>query len=351
MNSPLDLTAIKQIPILDVAKRLGIQVNGTKAMCFMGHDKASPSLSFHKSHNTWRCFGACGKHGDGITLVMEKEGVDFNSALDWFARNYSIDIPGRHGGGSRRWVRRKIPAVPSAQTATPEKENEFSPDPEIYSWFIDSCAPVSSSTGIEYLKSHAITPETAIRFRLRELSDPDQALRKLVETWGEQRVYRSGIAWGKDGHPERLVWSSYALLFPFYEQGLVTYIQARMFAGNKKFLNLRGVAKPLFNSDRLKELRAGKSVHICEGVPDAIALEGHGLNAVGVLGATSFRADWVEELLKFKVILLGDGDLAGEKFTNDISSFFLERGKVVHRMSLPEGQDVADVLAQGGAAK
>ena len=47
MNAKSDLSPIKQIPIIEVAKRLGIQVRGTKAMCFSGHDKASPSLSSH----------------------------------------------------------------------------------------------------------------------------------------------------------------------------------------------------------------------------------------------------------------------------------------------------------------
>jgi hypothetical protein len=36
------LSPLKRIPIIDVAKRLGIPVSGPKAMCFMGHDKASP---------------------------------------------------------------------------------------------------------------------------------------------------------------------------------------------------------------------------------------------------------------------------------------------------------------------
>jgi hypothetical protein len=116
-----------------------------------------------------------------------------------------------------------------------------------------------------------------------------------------------------------------ALLFPFHEQGAVTYIQARMFEGEKKFLNPRGVAKPLFNTDRLRGLRAGKLVHLCEGVPDAIALGAQGVVAVGVLGATSFRADWVDRFLRFRVVLLGDGDAAGAKFAKDIPNFFMER--------------------------
>lgn len=342
----MDLAPIKQIPIIEIAERLGIQVRGAKAMCFMGHDKASPSLSFLKSRNTWRCFGACGKHGDGITLVMESKGVDFGSALEWFSQNFGVTIalhPRRRPGRARP---HKSSTVTRTRAAKPHEAGEFSADPELYAWLIGKCAIVSSPLGIEYLSLHGISQESAERFNLRELRKPPLALRKLVEKWGEQRVYKSGIAWGKDGHPERLVWGSYALLFPFYENGLVTYIQARMFAGDKKFLNPRGVEKPLFNTDRLCSLPAGYRVHLCEGVPDAIALETRGLVAVGVLGATSFRAAWVDRFLKFKVVVLGDGDAAGDKFAKDISNSFMERGKAVRCMPLPKGKDVADVLAQ-----
>ena len=350
MNRKLDLSPLKQIPIIEVAKRLGIQVRGTKAMCFMGHDKASPSLSFLKSRNAWRCFGACGKHGDGIALVREKEGLDFKGALEWFARNFAVDVTRQHCGQSRRNCTLTPKKAVVVQTATPEQQ-EFSADPELYEWLIGKCASVSSPTGVNYLDTHGISQEGATRFNIRELRDPARAFRKLFEKWGGPRVYRSGVAWGTDGQPERLVWSSHALLFPFSEQGVVNYIQARMFEGAPKFLNPRGVAKAMFNVDRLQKLKPGQLVHLCEGVPDAIALESHGLAAVGILGATSFRADWVDRFLKFKVVVLGDGDAAGAKFAKDISTFFMERGKAVECKPLPKGKDVADVLAQARRAK
>ena len=350
MTTKSDLLPLKQISIIEVAKRLGIQVRGTKAMCFMGHDKASPSLSFLKSRNTWRCFGACGKHGDGITLVMEKDGLDFKSALEWFARNFGVDVTRQKHGPSRRIrpLRPKIAVV--VQTATPEKQ-EFFADPELYEWLISKCASVSSPAGVNYLDQHGISQADATRFNIRELRDPARAFQKLVEKWGGPRVYRSGVAWGTDEHPDRLIWSSHALLFPFYEQGVVIYIQARMFEGKPKFLNPRGVAKPMFNVDRLQKLKPGQLVHLCEGVPDSIAVESHGLAAVGILGATSFRADWVDRFLKFKVVVLGDGDAAGAKFAKDISAFFMERGKAVQCNPLPKGKDVADVLAQDRRSK
>ena len=182
MNAKSDLSPIKQIPIIEVATRLGIQVRGTKAMCFMGHDKASPSLSFLKSRNTWRCFGACGKHGDGVTLVMEKEGLDFKSALEWFERNFAVDVTQQFCGQRKRThsLRPKKTAV----LVAPPQETEFIADPELYESFIAKCASVASPTGVKYLASHGISPETAKRFNIRQLSKPTGALRWLVETWG-----------------------------------------------------------------------------------------------------------------------------------------------------------------------
>src|ERR1035437_8931558 len=162
MNTKSDLSPLKQIPIIEVANRLGIQVRGTKAMCFMGHDKASPSLSFLKSRNTWRCFGACGKHGDGITLVMEKEGLDFKSALEWFARNFAVDVTRQLRGQVRRSrvVRAKKAVV--VQPAIPEQQ-EFTADPELYEWLIGKCASVSSPAGFNYLDTHGISQDSATR--------------------------------------------------------------------------------------------------------------------------------------------------------------------------------------------
>lgn len=338
-----DLSRLKQIPILEVAKRLGIQVRGTKAMCFTGHDKASPSLSFLKSRNTWRCFGACGKHGDTIALVMEKENLDFKSALAWFAQNFGEDVWSADG---------KQPAYqPAASTVAvqsrPQVETEFAADSELYGWLLNECPMVSNAKGLDYLARHGISLEVANRFGVRELPEPKSLLLRLVEKWGEQRVYKSGMLWGNDAKPEQLIWKAPGLLFPFHQSGSVIYMQARMFEGNRKYLNLRGMAKPLFNADRLLSLPAESVVHICEGVPDALAMETHGMPAVGVLGATSFRPEWMHKFSKINVKVMQQGDAAGEKFAASIFDLFRTRGKTVRCKQLPAGRDVADILAAG----
>jgi DNA primase len=345
---PTDMLPIKQIPILDVAGRLGIQFRGKKAMCFGGHDKRTPSLSLMPSRNSWKCYG-CGKSGDALQLVMEVLGCDFRESLDWFAREYTVDV--RQGGSRRQDAARRLGnkgqrIAPKILQVSQRDECEFTADSDVYGWLIDKCGEMAQVHGLEFMRNHGIPLDLANRFGVRELRDPKRAFRRMIERWGAKRVFRSGLAWGEEGKPECLIWTSYAVLFPFYVRSQVKYIQGRLFRGDPKYLNPRGVAKPLYNIQRLDTLSSGAIVHICEGVPDALALEGQGLAAVAVLGASSFRAEWVDLFMKFDVVLMPDGDSGGETFLRTISGLFMARGKAVRTVRLPDGKDVADVVAK-----
>jgi len=346
----IDLSSIKQIPILNVAQRLDIAVRGKKAICFCGHDKRTPSLSFVPNKNFWKCFG-CGKGGDEIGLVTEVLGCDFRTALEWFNREFSVNVRQPRISSYRDAKRlrpKKSRVVPKLSPINQHEQSKFMADPEIYSWLISKCGDVSNTPGLEYLKTHGIPPNVANKFGVRELREPARALRKMVEQWGAERVFRSGLSWGEHGIPERLIWTSYTLLFPFRFSDQVMYIQGRLFKGEPKYLNPRGVPKPLYNVYRLRSLPMGSIVHICEGVPDALALEAQRLPAVAVLGASSFRAEWVDLFMRYDVVLMPDGDRGGDTFLKTIATFFTNRGKAVRSVRLPEGKDVSDVIAEMG---
>ena len=344
-----DLTPIKQIPILEVARRLGLQVRGKKAMCFGGHD-TKPSLCFVPGKNIWKCFG-CERRGDAIALVKDVLGCDFKAALDWFAVEFGVDVRGAHhnkawrGRGST--ARRKRSTQKAEQAVCTEKDDEFCADPEVYGWLIEKCGEVSDSIGLEYLGSHGIPLTVANRFGICELRRPTLALRRLIDEWSALRVLRCGLAWG-DSRPERLIWGSYAVLFPFRENGQIVYIQGRLLRGKTKFIGLRGVPKPLYNAECLASLKPGTTVHLCEGIPDALAIEAQQLHAVAVLGASSFRTEWVDSFLNFDVVVVPDGDSGGETFVRVVSRAFRKRGKAVRAVEMPEGQDAADLLRNVG---
>src|SRR5918995_3173838 len=44
------------------------------------HNEKTPSFTVTPARETWKCFG-CGRGGDLFNFVMEREGVDFTTAL------------------------------------------------------------------------------------------------------------------------------------------------------------------------------------------------------------------------------------------------------------------------------
>lgn len=345
------LDQIRAIPVIDVAVKLNIQRKGRKAFCFDGHDVKTPSLSFEPYRNRWKCFG-CGKHGDNIQLVMEVLSCGFAEALNWFSDEFGISITGRTRGRRKprprpnHTIRKREEHLPLA-TDSPN----LAPDGEVYSWFLRECRLVKAEIGTKYLQDHGISRMMAERFSVRELTDPDRICRALTQKWGVDRVVRSGIAWSvRNGSELKLIWNSYTLVFPFFQREDVIYLQGRLFVGDNKYVSPHGISKPLFHEERLRALPKGSIVHICEGVPDVITMEGRGFPAVGVLGASSFRSEWVDKFGKFEVFLMRDGDTGGNVFARTVSKCFQERGKSVRVIRAPEGLDVADVMAQGMSA-
>jgi DNA primase len=58
------------------------------------HEDRIPSFAVYPATGTFHCYG-CGKHGDVISFLREKEGLNFNQALD------ALDgFSSQHGAGS-----------------------------------------------------------------------------------------------------------------------------------------------------------------------------------------------------------------------------------------------------------
>src|SRR5690606_12375479 len=79
------------------------------------HSEKSPSFSVNAEEGRYHCFG-CGKSGDVITFVREKELLDFPGAVEWLAGKYGITLRYTDRGEteSRRRRARLIEAVESA---------------------------------------------------------------------------------------------------------------------------------------------------------------------------------------------------------------------------------------------
>ena len=86
----------KKISITDVARELGLRVNGSRAHCWRTeshrNNDASPSIGFRKQQNTGRCF-VCDAHTwSSIDLVMLFRDCDRRQAVSWITARFSVPL-------------------------------------------------------------------------------------------------------------------------------------------------------------------------------------------------------------------------------------------------------------------
>ena len=89
-----EVQKLRDLPIEEVAERLGMQVARHKCLCPF-HDDHHASFSFNVRKNYCRCY-VCMDHAIGtIDLVMKYTGKDFLSACRWLADKHNVYIEER----------------------------------------------------------------------------------------------------------------------------------------------------------------------------------------------------------------------------------------------------------------
>ena len=95
-----EIQKLRDLPIEEVAERLGMQVSRHKCLCPF-HDDHHASFSFNVRKNYCRCY-VCMEHAIGtIDLVMKYTKKDFRSACRWLADTGNVYIEERKGGFGR----------------------------------------------------------------------------------------------------------------------------------------------------------------------------------------------------------------------------------------------------------
>lgn len=335
-----DAYQLTKIPILDVAIELGIDVKNNKAMCFNGHDSKTPSLSFTPQKNLWHCFG-CGEGGNNINLVQQHQGLPFLDACSLLSDIFGISSA---DGKTPDFKKRKAKVFVRKQTVR-SNEDENRANLEVYEWLFKTSN--LSPTSLSYLtNTRGFSEKTIEHFNVKCIDKPVQKFQEAVAVWGIEILLNCGLAKQEPGGNAKFIWWKPTIMFPFYnENGAIIYIQGRQHnTEDYRYINLKGVRKEIFHLNLLSKLPKGSSVYICEGITDVITAHEHGLNAVGILGASSFREDMARHFLDHEVGIIPDADSAGRKFATSIEKAFMKYGKVVQIVNLPEGQDLSDFV-------
>ncbi|SHL04580.1 CHC2 zinc finger domain-containing protein [Flavobacterium chilense] len=321
------ISKIKELSILEVAQRLGIEVKGKKALCYTGHDK-NPSLNFDDKKGLFNCFG-CDEGGDQIRLVQSYLKISFKEALRWFYQEFQI-----HNSS----LQKRSFTKPVKVAKLPE-ENLFVPNSEIYEYLLSKLT--LSDKGREYLcKSRNFSDKILEELNIKDIPYPHSVFEDLKENWSIESLLNCGLCKKDPQGNAKFIWWDHVIIFPFLNLNhRIIYIQARRLnfkTSEAKYLNLLGVKPSLYNLTILAHLSDGEKIYLCEGVPDTISAIGLNLKAIGVLGANNFNYEYLDLLSNFQICAIPDMDNGGEIFLKNLRIAFDTIGKTVQLIKIPK---------------
>lgn len=333
MISNLELQKLRDLPIEEVAERLGLQVTRHKSLCPF-HDDHNASLSYKVSKNTCRCFVCMDKSLGTIDLVMRYLNKDFKEACEWLADgSLSMTLPKREGAGSCQMTEKRTTFDPSRYARFFEHPN-LSPeachflfdvrklDPRVIGW----CRITSwrDRNGVNWLQ----IPYFDVDGKLIGLQN-----RNLNPSRPPQR---------DGGGPSR----------PPQRGGDLDSV-----AGWPRFMFPYGSRCSIYNLPILRYLKPGGECWIAEGCSDAWALCSDHKKAIAIASATLLQPKDKELLqevtarLSIRWRMSPDSDEPGRKLASQLKEI-LPNLEIV---PLPEGvKDYSDSrllrLSQGGDA-
>lgn len=319
---------------------------------FPDHKEKTPSFHVSLDKQVYHCFG-CKKGGNVFSFLQQFQGLNFVEALEYLASKANIPLPTNNTGISasqeQKEALRKKEFIEINKAAANYFINNYKSLPSTH--------PVKAYTHKRYLKAESI--ETfQIGYATEEWEGLVQYLRSqnlslvLSEELGLIKKRESGGYY--DLFRERL-------MFTITNQiGEVIGFGGRILGdGLPKYIN--SPESPLFHKGKSlyglqhssRYIRSQDQVIIVEGYMDLIALYQAGFkNVVAPLG-TALTLDQCRILSKMtqNVIVLFDGDSAGQAATEKSLPLLFEAGLYAKGLTLPQNQDPDEYLLENGETK
>ena len=333
-----ELQQLRDLPIEDVASRLGLEISRHKSLCPF-HADHHPSLSFNPRRNTYRCF-VCDAHGGTIDLVMHLLHKDFKEACLYLS-NGPIEPTPAH----------------STHSTHSTHENNHSFNPSRYERFFDH--PYLSPAAKSFLFTQRHLDPRVIRWcRLTSWRDRqgidwlqipyyDQE-GKLVGIQNRNLNYQSQDEGNLSSSPElgdehKVQWTFAAQradggVCPAAEGNLSPFTShLSPSSAQPRFKFPRGSHCTIYNLPILNLLRPGEPLYIAEGCSDCWSLLSSGHKAIAIPSATLLNPKDLDTLLSINSKLstqfhmFPDRDLPGERLFLQLRDLLPN----LHRHDLP----------------
>ena len=324
------------------------------------HDDHRPSFSVitHKGHAFYHCF-ACQASGNAIDFMMKYHKMEFIEALRFLAQRAGIELtprresdPGSANSQTVSALRRANEAAlrffvrcladSSSGAASANALAARSIEPAMIERFQLGATPASGDA----LKAHAERLAANQRAGGDELIEP-AAIRAAFESAGLLRMRGGRLV---DGFRNRV-------MFPIHDElGRCVAFGARAIDPEDQPKYLNSPESPIFHKSRSlygihlakRAIIDSRTAIITEGYTDVIACHRAGIeNAVATLG-TSLTRDHARILQRLcdTVVLLFDGDTAGQRAADRALEVFFAAPVDVRICTLPDQLDPDELLRQ-----
>ncbi len=300
---------LSRIDIVEVINKVvPLKRTGKNYMaCCPFHREKTPSFSVSPQKQFYKCFG-CGASGSAIGFVMKYEGLSYIEAVRKLAETVGMTVPEDPRGEEKR-----------ARTRTLTDYMKEAAD------FYTRCLK-DNPRAVDYLKTRAISGQTAARYQLGYSPDAWQGLQ---DVFGKQLYESPDLEDSGCGlvirHENGRRYDRFRgrIMFPIRNRrGQVIAFGARTLNGDEhpKYLNSPETAiyrkgheiYGLFEASRA--IREKGRTIVCEGYMDVIQLAQAGFEESCAALGTAVTADHVRALLRqvHKIYFCFDGDEAGQ---------------------------------------
>lgn len=314
------------------------------------HNDTNPSLTVSPERQSYKCW-SCGEGGDCYSWTMWREGVDFREALRLLAERAGLEMPAYYNKGNAENRDAKQTLLEVLAWA----ESEF------HRYLLSA---KDAEVARVYLAERGFSDETIRKYKLG--FHPAEWEWLLYRARGKYTPQQLVTAWlagernGGNGYYDNFFGR---VMFPVRdERGRCVAFGGRVLPSlarenDAKYIN--SADAPLFSKSRLlygldvarEAVRKADEAVVVEGYTDCIMCAQAGIeNAVAILG-TALTEQHVQLLRRFcrKVVLVLDGDAAGQNAAVRSLGKFLAQDVDLRILPLPAGSDPADYLTDHGA--
>ncbi|MCX5780568.1 MAG: DNA primase [Firmicutes bacterium] len=297
------------------------------------HQEKTPSFSVNRDKQMYYCFG-CHAGGNVFSYLMKKDGLEFREALEILAVKAGVDII-RLQDKKTIDKRKAMVAVNNAAAH----------------YYQDALAGEHGQDARDYLTQRGINSETITSFKLGYALDEWNQVENylLKKGFAVETIKACGLIKRSENQNRFYDQFRQRIIFPIfqYNQDVVGFGGRSLGEALPKYLNtaeteLFSKRKNLYGLAQAREsIREKNSAFLVEGYMDCIKLQQVGIkNVVASLG-TALTEEQARLLRRYteKVVVLYDGDDAGQRETLRAITVLRGADLKVEIVSLPPGKD------------